>query len=78
MIAHERRPASSLAGRAGAGVGAAGSSVARRGAESVRLAGTIFSIVFHIEGWTRVTALIMQSATPWKVTFNLNKNRFYI
>jgi hypothetical protein len=46
MIAREP----SLAGRAGAAEGAAGSSLARGGAESNKRIGMIFSVVFDIEG----------------------------
>ena len=49
MIASERWPESSLAGRAGAGEGARGSSLARDDAESTMRTGMIFSVVFDIE-----------------------------
>jgi len=39
----------------------------------------IFSVVFDIEGWTRVAVLIMARASRHGgVTFNLNQSRFYI
>ena len=50
MTASERWPESSLAGRAGAGEGARGSSLARGGAELIKRTGMIFSVVFDIEG----------------------------
>jgi hypothetical protein len=40
----------SLAGRAGAAEGVAGSTLARGGAGSIKRAGMIFSVVFDIEG----------------------------
>jgi hypothetical protein len=38
----------------------------------------ICSVVFDIEGWTRVAALIMaKAAHHGRATFNLSQNRFY-
>ena len=50
MIARERCPASSLAGRAGTAEGAVGSSLPLGSAESIKPVGMICSVVFDIEG----------------------------
>jgi hypothetical protein len=50
MIALERRPASSLAGRAGMAEGAVGSSLPPGSAESTKPVDMICSVVFDIEG----------------------------
>jgi hypothetical protein len=54
MIASERE--SSLAGRAGAAEGAVGSSLPLGSAESIKPVGMICSVVFDVEGCTRVAA----------------------
>jgi len=63
MIAREGWPTASLAGRVGTAEGAVGSSLPPGSAELInKHMGMICSVVFDIEGWTRLATLIISKA----------------